>query len=274
MGLAALIGSGSFSRIDDATEIWLLPSNARFPVAISYSTAPSAKMSLRASASFPSICSGDMYWIVPTMLPAVVNGLAGLSPVRVAAAVNEGAAPEAGAAMPKGLAKPKSISFAPDLVSMMFAGFKSRCTMPARCANSKASATSAPIFSTSFRGSELLAEPLRDRLSFEQLHDQVVGSVLRTNVIELANVGMVQGRDRTRLPLQPLLQFRRRRKMGSQNLDGDLPVEASVPRPIDFAHAARAQCRLDFVGSEFGARGEGHPLAIIFLSVRRHRMAD
>jgi hypothetical protein len=47
--LAALIVSGSFSRIDDATEIWLLPSKARFPVVISYSTAPSAKLAARVS---------------------------------------------------------------------------------------------------------------------------------------------------------------------------------------------------------------------------------
>ena len=53
-GFAALIGSGSFSKIDDATEIWLLPSNARLPVVISYSTAPSAKMS-RACVRFLSL---------------------------------------------------------------------------------------------------------------------------------------------------------------------------------------------------------------------------
>jgi hypothetical protein len=38
----------------------LLPSNARLPVTISYSTVPKAKMSVRASASLPSSCSGDM----------------------------------------------------------------------------------------------------------------------------------------------------------------------------------------------------------------------
>src|ERR1700746_4230093 len=85
-----LIGAGSFSRIADASEIWLLPSNGRLPEAISYSIAPSAKMSERTSASFPSICSGDMYWTVPTMFPAVVRGLSGLGPLNVAAAVNEG----------------------------------------------------------------------------------------------------------------------------------------------------------------------------------------
>ena len=44
--------------------------NACLPVAISYSNAPRAKMSLRASASLPSNCSGDMYWKVPTKVPS------------------------------------------------------------------------------------------------------------------------------------------------------------------------------------------------------------
>lgn len=40
--------------------------------------APNAKMSLRASASLPSICSGDMYCSVPTIAPAEVSGDDGL----------------------------------------------------------------------------------------------------------------------------------------------------------------------------------------------------
>ena len=50
------------------------PSNARRPVNISYTTAPKAKMSLRASASRPSSCSGDMYCGVPGIAPASVIG--------------------------------------------------------------------------------------------------------------------------------------------------------------------------------------------------------
>src|ERR1019366_1217485 len=69
--------------MDDASEIWLLPSNGRFPANISYNTAPKAKMSERGSASLPSICSGDMYCTVPTMVPAVVSGLKGLRQAEV-----------------------------------------------------------------------------------------------------------------------------------------------------------------------------------------------
>src|SRR5258708_4123914 len=60
-GCTLEIGGGSAARIAAIVEAVVLPSNARWPVTISYNTAPSAKMSLRASASLPSTCSGDMY---------------------------------------------------------------------------------------------------------------------------------------------------------------------------------------------------------------------
>src|ERR1051326_4981698 len=60
-GFRTPIGVGSFSRMADATLSLLAPSKARFPVTISYRTAPKEKMSLRPSICFPSICSGDMY---------------------------------------------------------------------------------------------------------------------------------------------------------------------------------------------------------------------
>jgi hypothetical protein len=72
-------------------------------------------MSERASASCPWICSGLMYWIVPTTALAAVRGLASLA---VGAAERSGAAPEP--AVPptfSGFARPKSVSFAPLLVS-------------------------------------------------------------------------------------------------------------------------------------------------------------
>jgi hypothetical protein len=113
------MGAGSRSRIAAITLVVLFPSNARFPVAISYSTAPKAKMSLLASASLPSICSGDMYWNVPTIMPSCVSGWLATGLVRVR--------PEAGApGSEPALASPKSISFAPVLVSITLLGFKSR----------------------------------------------------------------------------------------------------------------------------------------------------
>jgi WD40 repeat protein len=53
-------GGGSADMIAVIRLAWLVPSNAFFPVTISKTTAPKAKRSDRASASFPSSCSGDM----------------------------------------------------------------------------------------------------------------------------------------------------------------------------------------------------------------------
>ena len=111
------IGTGSFSRIAEATLSWLFPSKARLPVRVSYSTAPSEKMSLRPSSSLPSTCSGDMYWNVPTIVPCSVTGESCVTAAVSVAVLVRGAA---------GLARPKSSSFAPVGVSMMLPGFKSR----------------------------------------------------------------------------------------------------------------------------------------------------
>jgi hypothetical protein len=96
---------------------WVPPEKARHPVAISYRTAPNAKRSLRASASFPSSCSGAMYWKVPTIAPSAVSGVV---------IVGEAVSVEGTADVPTVLARPKSSSLAPDFVIMMLPGFRSR----------------------------------------------------------------------------------------------------------------------------------------------------
>src|SRR5262245_413168 len=65
--------AGVRSRIAASRVAWDFPSNARRPVSISCRSAPNAKMSVRASASKPSICSGAMYWNVPRIAPCAVR---------------------------------------------------------------------------------------------------------------------------------------------------------------------------------------------------------
>ena len=55
------IAGGCAVRIEAIRLAWLSPSNALRPVAISKTSAPNAKRSVRASASLPSSCSGAMY---------------------------------------------------------------------------------------------------------------------------------------------------------------------------------------------------------------------
>src|SRR5579872_1857786 len=84
------------------------------------------------------------------------SGVSGLGPLSVGAAVKEGTAvPEAELAFvrPEGLARPKSISLAATCVSMMFPGFRSRWTIPWRCAAASASAIAIPVLRISWSGS-------------------------------------------------------------------------------------------------------------------------
>ena len=125
---------GGFSlRIAPMRLAWLFPSKAFFPVAISKRTAPRAKMSLRASASPPSSCSGAMYWNVPRIVPCWVRcwgeAIVGSDVSWVCAAC--------GASV---LARPKSSSLTPPFVSITLPGLRSRWTIPCRCARSRASA--------------------------------------------------------------------------------------------------------------------------------------
>ena len=72
-GTSCSIGVGVLARIAAITVEADLPSKARRPVSISYSTQPNAKMSARPSTSPPSICSGAMYCGVPTTVWAPVR---------------------------------------------------------------------------------------------------------------------------------------------------------------------------------------------------------
>ena len=75
-GCISISGRGSSLRIDATRLACVLPVKGRVPAINSYSTTPKAKMSLRASASWPSTCSGDMYGSVPRMEPSAVRATA------------------------------------------------------------------------------------------------------------------------------------------------------------------------------------------------------
>src|SRR5579863_2244015 len=120
-GCTVEMAGGFLSSTAAITLAVFLPSNARLPVAISYNTAPSAKISLRVSASLPSTCSGAMYWNVPSTVPRAVSGSVGAGPDDVMVKLEAESPPTA-----TFFAKPKSINFAPLLVNITLAGFKSR----------------------------------------------------------------------------------------------------------------------------------------------------
>src|SRR5208282_562757 len=99
------------------------------------------------------------------------------------------------------------------------------------------------------------AEPICQSLALEKLHDQKINSILRTDVVELADREMIERGNGAGLALEALLQFGRGREMSRENFDGDLAIETGVESGIHLAHSPRAEGRTDFIGAELCAGG-------------------
>ena len=152
------------------------------------------------------------------------------------------------------LATPKSSTLIePRLVTNRFAGLRSRWTTPLACAASSASASCTPSSSTSSTRQRASRDPILQRLPVEQLHHhEVLGrlsgrGVMRADVVERADIGMVKARDHPRFALEPLVRVRVGIGFVGQELDRHPPAEARVFRFVDHAHAAGAEPRQDLV---------------------------
>ena len=83
-------------------------------------------------------------------------------------------------------------------------------------------------------------------------------TALLADVVEMADVGVIQRRDGTSFSLEAGVSFGFFGKMFGEDFDGDGAVKASVARGVDFAHAPCAEAGLNFVWAEFAAGSEGH----------------
>ena len=109
-----------------------------------------------------------MYWHVPRIVPSAVSAGGSIDSVFAAAAT-------AGAAL---FARPKSSSFAPACVSMTFAGFRSRWTMPERWALSSASPIVDRVAQGVGRRQRTAGQSLGERLAFEILEHEKTNRVI------------------------------------------------------------------------------------------------
>ena len=71
-----------------------------------------------------------------------------------------------------------------------------------------------PDFEQLIQRERTFTKPVEEGFAFEKLHHQVIGAVLRTDVVQMANVGMVERRNRPRLAFEALLDFWIAGKMG------------------------------------------------------------
>src|SRR5262249_18754790 len=89
-------------------------------------------------------------------------------------------------------------------------------------------------------------------------HHQIIDSILRTNIVEGANVRVIQAGDRLGFAFKALFSGWILRKLFGQNLDGDAAFQARIPSAVHFSHTASTERRRDFIGAEVSAWSEGH----------------
>jgi hypothetical protein len=87
-------------------------------------------------------------------------------------------------------------------------------------------------------------------LAFEQLRDDVGATLVHANVVDVEDVGVVEGARGLDLPLEAAQPIRVCGDLLGQDLDRDLAIETGVTCPIDLPHASRSQRSEDFVRTE------------------------
>ena len=201
-------------------------------------------MSVRGSIARPSICSGAMYGKVPVMVPVVVIGS------------DTAAVGESFAGTSECRASPKSSNRTPVSVSMTFPGLRSRWTIPARWAATRALA----IWSAVITASARLSGPRPSRIASVSpatvLHDQVVQIFLLADVEQRADVRMRQRGNGPRLAFEPSTGIGTPNELRRQHLDGNGLIEAGITCAIHLAHAARPERAGHDVRAETGTSRE------------------
>src|SRR5215831_2742668 len=78
------------------------------------------------------------------------------------------------------------------------------------------------------------------------------------DLIDVRDVGMIEGRGSLGLLFEAAHPIFLRGKMGRQKIQRNIAVQPRIFRQIDFAHAALAKLRADFVTAEFGGGFKRH----------------
>ena len=105
-----------------------------------------------------------------------------------------------------------------------------------------------------------LRQAVSQRLPLQKLHNQEVDAILMADIMQSANVGMVQRRYGAGFVVETLPGLGIAGQMTREDFDRDGAVQASVLGAIHLAHAAGADGRKDFVRAEFCAHGKRHML--------------
>ena len=123
-----------------------------------------------------------------------------------------------------------------------------------------------------------MGQSISERVAVEILHDEevhdLVAVALLSNIVERADVRMLERGDRARFALEPCLELRVGSEPGRQYFDRDDAIEACVASALDLAHAAPAHERDGFVRTEPSSGREWHGSEDLHQAFRRMVPAD
>ena len=105
-------------------------------------------------------------------------------------------------------------------------------------------------------------EPVGKGFAFNAFHYEELDAVMRSYVVQRADVGVIQTRDGLGLALKAFLQNWILGESWRKNFDGNRTIQTGVSSTVDFAHAARTERRKDLVRAEFGASVQCHKGAL------------
>ena len=132
----------------------------------------------------------------------------------------------------------------------MFPGFRSRWTMPLSVGRLKGVRDLDPEAEYLCERQRSTFDTCGQRLTFEQFEHEVLGVVLSTDVVQAADVRVIERRDRLGLALEAGAELRVGRQLRREHLHRDLAVKARIAGLIHLAHASGPDEREDLVGAE------------------------
>ena len=97
------------------------------------------------------------------------------------------------------------------------------------------------------QGQRAFEQARGERLALEIFHDEEIGAVLPSDVVQRADVRMIQAGDGASLALKPLSPIRLVSHMLRQHFDGDDSIQSGISSRVNLAHPARANRGKDFV---------------------------
>ena len=95
-----------------------------------------------------------------------------------------------------------------------------------------------------------LPDPICQCLALDELHDQEARFFVGLETVQRRDVGMVQGRENARLPLEARHPLRVARHLLQQQLDRHLATQLRVSGSIHLAHAPGTEGRENLVVTE------------------------